>query len=357
MKLFLPGPVSVRSEVLKQFEKPVIGHRTKDASEIQKSIIINMQKVFGTKEYILTSTSSGTGLMEGAIKSCTKKRALICSLGSFGELWQKLGLENGIETDILKAEPGEATEANKLEDLLKKKDYDFVGITHNETSSGILNSLSELKPVIEKHPDIIWALDTVSSAGGTPIDQDKYGIDIAITSSQKCLGLVPGLSFASFSEKAAEKAKTVENRGHYLDLLLLYNYSKEHDYQYPSTPAISNMVAAEYQLDYIINDEGLENRFKRHSEMSKYFKEWSNKNFEVFGDGKYLSPTITCVKNTKNLEFKKLNQEFLDRGMVISNGYGPMADKTFRVGHMGDTSLDDMKEFTKAFDEILKKLI
>ena len=104
MKLFLPGPVSVRSEVLKQFEKPVIGHRTKEASEVQKSITINMQKIFGTKEEILVSTSSGTGLMEGAIRSCTKKRALICSIGSFGDLWQRLGLENGIETDILRAE-------------------------------------------------------------------------------------------------------------------------------------------------------------------------------------------------------------------------------------------------------------
>lgn len=355
MKLFLPGPVSVRSEVLKQFEKPVIGHRTKEASEVQKSISINMQKIFGTKEEILVSTSSGTGLMEGAIRSCTKKRALICSIGTFGDLWQRLGHENGIETDILRAEDGEVTDPNKLEEALKEKDYDFVGITHNETSSGILNDLAGLKPVIDKYPNIVWALDTVSSAGGAPIDQDKYGIDIAITSSQKCLSLVPGLSFASFSEKAVEKAKTVENRGHYLDLLLLYNYVKEHDYQYPSTPAISNMVAAEYQLNYIINEEGLENRFKRHEEMSKYFKKWADENFEIFGNKDHLSPTITCVKNTKDLKFDILSHEFMNKGFLISNGYGKLAGKTFRVGHMGDTSLDDIKEFTKTFDEILNK--
>lgn len=355
MKLFLPGPVSVRQDVLKQFEKPVIGHRTKEASEIQKSITINMQKIFGTKEEILLSTSSGTGLMEGAIRSCTKKRALICSIGTFGDLWQRLGEENGIETDILKSSPGEATDPNKLEEALKKKEYDFVGITHNETSSGILNNLSELKEVIEKYPHIIWAIDTVSSAGGTPIDQDKYGIDIAITSSQKCLGLVPGLSFASFSEKAVEKAKTVENRGHYLDLLLLYRFIKEQNYQYPSTPAISNMVSAAYQLDYIVNEEGLENRFKRHKEMSEYFKNWAKENFEVFGNEKYLSPTITCVKNTKELDFDKLSSEMVNRGFLISNGYGNLAGKTFRVGHMGDTSMEDMREFTKVFEEILSK--
>lgn len=355
MKLFLPGPVSVRSEVLKQFEKPVIGHRTKEASEVQKSISINMQKIFGTKEEILVSTSSGTGLMEGAIRSCTKKRALICSIGTFGDLWQRLGHENGIETDILRAEDGEVTDPNKLEEALKEKDYDFVGITHNETSSGILNDLAGLKPVIDKYPNIVWALDTVSSAGGAPIDQDKYGIDIAITSSQKCLSLVPGLSFASLSEKAVEKAKTVENRGHYLDLLLLYNYVKEHDYQYPSTPAISNMVAAEYQLNYIINEEGLENRFKRHEEMSQYFKKWADENFEIFGNKDHLSPTITCVKNTKDLKFDILSNEFMNKGFLISNGYGKLAGKTFRVGHMGDTSLDDIKEFTKTFDEILNK--
>ena len=115
------------------------------------------------------------------------------------------------------------------------------------------------------------------------------------------------------------------------------------------------MVAAEYQLNYIVNEEGLENRYKRHEEMSQYFKKWANENFEIFGNKKYLSPTITCVKNTKNLEFDKVSQEFMNKGFLISNGYGKLAGKTFRVGHMGDTKLENIKEFTKTFDEILKK--
>lgn len=353
MKLFLPGPVSVRKEVLEKFLDPVIGHRFEEASEVQKSITKNMQKIYETKEVILTSTSSGTGLMEGAIKSCTKKRALICSLGSFGELWKNLGLENNIETDILRSKSGEATDPNELEDYLEKNDYDFVGITHNETSTGILNNLDELKDVIKNYPNIIWALDSVSSAGGTPIKQDKYGIDIVITSSQKCLGLTPGLSFASFSKKAIEKAKTVENRGHYFDYLNLYKYITEHNYQYPSTPAMSNMVSAAYQLDYIVNEEGMENRFNRHMEMSQYFKNWANKYFEVFGNEKYQCPTITTVVNTRNIDINKLNEELVSRGLVISNGYGDLINKTFRVGHMGDYSVEDMKELTSNIEDIL----
>ena len=89
--------------------------------------------------------------------------------------------------------------------------------------------------------------------------------------------------------------------------------------------------------------------------MSQYFKKWANENFEIFGNKKYLSPTITCVKNTKNLEFDKVSQEFMNKGFLISNGYGKLAGKTFRVGHMGDTKLENIKEFTKTFEEILKK--
>ncbi|MBU5668981.1 alanine--glyoxylate aminotransferase family protein [Peptoniphilus sp. MSJ-1] len=353
MKLFLPGPVSVRKEVLEKFLEPVIGHRSAQASEIQKTISINIQKILGTEHTIITSTSSGTGLMEGAIRSCTKKRALICSLGSFGELWYKLGLENSIETDILRSVSGEATDINKLKELLNKNDFDFVGITHNETSTGIKNDLDEFKDIIAQHSDIIWALDAVSSAGGTPINQDYYGIDIVITSSQKCLGLTPGLSFASISDKAYEKAKTVENRGHYFDFVNLYDFIKDHDFQYPSTPAISNMVSAAYQLDYIVNEEGVENRYKRHLEMSDYFKQWANKYFPVYGNPKYQSPTITAINNTNNIDFNDLNNKLMERDIMISNGYGDLINKTFRVGHMGDYTIEDMKYLTKNIEEVL----
>ena len=89
--------------------------------------------------------------------------------------------------------------------------------------------------------------------------------------------------------------------------------------------------------------------------MSDYFKAWANENFEVFGNKNYLSPTITCVKNTRGLDFDELSKDFVKKGFLISNGYGELAGKTFRVGHMGDTSMEDMKEFTKIFEEILRK--
>ncbi|MDO5715661.1 MAG: alanine--glyoxylate aminotransferase family protein [Tissierellia bacterium] len=353
MKLYLPGPTNVREDVLQQFLKPLIGHRTKDATELQKSISENAQKIMGTKNEILLSTSSGTGLMEGAIRSCTTKKALICSVGSFGEKWYRIGCSNGIDTDKLESELGQPTDPDQLENMLQKHNYDFVGITHNETATGLENNLQELAEVMNRYPEIVWALDGVSSVGGVEIPADQLGIDILITSSQKCLGLPPGMSLCSFSEKAVQQARKVEHRGTYFDLLDLYNTLFIKDYQYTNTPAISNMFAMEYQFDYIINEEGLNNRFRRHIEMAEYIRDWAKKYFDLFADEKYLSKTATCIKNVRNIDVEKLIEELDKRGITLSNGFGPLKNQTFRIGHMGDMTINDMKILTRNIEEVL----
>jgi len=353
MKLFIPGPTYVREEVLMQMTKPLIGHRTKDASVLQKNITENMKQVFMTENMVLCSTSSGCGLMEGAIRSCTSSKAAVFSIGSFGNKWHKIGISNGLDVDLYKVELGETIDANFVDEVLKKKDYDFVAITHNETSTGVVTPIEEIAEVMKKYENIVWAVDAVSSAGGMKIETDELGIDILITSTQKCLALPPGMAFCTFSEKAIERAKTVENRGNYFDLLSLYNDILKRDYQYPNTPNISLMYAAEYQLNHMVNEEGLENRFNRHREMAEYVRNWALENFALFPkDAKYASDTVTCVLNNKNLDIGNLNRELAKRGMTISNGYGDLKDKTFRIAHMGDLTMDDIKELLENIDEI-----
>ncbi len=352
-KLFIPGPVDVLSDVLEKMATPQIGHRTKDASELQRNLSDKMRKLWYTKNEILTSTSSGSGLMEGAIRSCTKKRAAVFSVGAFGDRWYKMATANGVPADKFSSEMGSETTPQMVDDALSTGKYDLVTITHNETSTGIMNPIEKIAEVVKKYPDVVFCVDMVSSAGGSKVEVDKLGIDICITSTQKCLGLPAGLSFCTFSEKALERARTVENRGLYFDLVSIYDTIQKKDYQYPSTPSIAHMYAADYQLGKILDEEGLENRFDRHIKMAQYTREWANKYFEMFAPMEFASNTLTTIKNTRGISVKELNTELGKRGYMISNGYGDLKEKTFRIAHMADTTMEDLKKLLAEIEDIL----
>ncbi|OJV65676.1 MAG: aminotransferase [Clostridiales bacterium 38-18] len=351
-KLFIPGPVDVREDVLLKMATPQIGHRTKDASALQRGISDKLKKLMYTESEILLSTSSGSGLMEGAVRSCTRKRAAIFSVGAFGDRWYKMATSNNVPADIFKSELGQPTTPEMVEEALATGKYDLITITHNETSTGIMNPVDEIAEVVKKYPEVIFCLDTVSSLGGTKIEVDKLGVDICITSTQKCLGLPAGMAICTFSEKAKAAAEQVEHRGLYFDLLELYQYIQDKDYQYPSTPSLSHMFALDYQLDNILA-EGQENRFARHLEMAKITREWANKHFEMLADEKYASNTLTTIKNTKEISVSDLNKELAKRGYMISNGYGKLKDLTFRIAHMADTQVDELKTLLSVIEEIL----
>ncbi len=353
-KLFIPGPVEVRPDVLAQMTKPMIGHRSKDASVIQRRISDNLRKLFFTESEILLSTTSGSGLMEGAIRSCTLKKAAVFSVGAFGKRWYQMAINNNVQADIFDIEMGKGITADMVDNALKTGKYDLVAVTHNETSTGVMNPIEEIGEVVKKYPDVVFIVDAVSSAAGTKIEVDKIGIDVCITSSQKALGLPPGLAVCTFSKKAKERAEKVPNRGFYLDLLSLYKYIQKKDYQYPSTPSIPHMYALDYQLDYILNKEGLENRFNRHLEMAKVVREWGKKHFELFPEkDELLSNTLTTIKNTRGISIADLNKELGKRGFAISNGYGDLKEKTFRIAHMADCQMKDIKELLDNIEDIL----
>ena len=354
-RLYIPGPVEVSPEVLEKMSTPMIGHRTKDASALQQSISEKLQKVMQTKNTIVLSTSSGSGLMEGAVRSFTKTRAAVFSIGAFGKRWHKMCTSNGIAADIFESELGQITTPEMLEAALSTGKYDLITITQNETSTGIHNPMAKLAEVYKKYPDVIVCVDAVSSMGGDLIPVDELGIDVCITSSQKCLGLPPGLAIASVSDRAIEKAKTIENRGLYFDYVELVKFVKEKPYQYPSTPSESHMFALDYQLDRIL-EEGIENRYKRHCEMAEIVRDWARKNCELYSDPDNLSVTVTCITNTTGLVFADINKAMGERGYLMSNGYGPLKDKTFRIAHMADTTVDDIKTMLKDLDEVLAEL-
>jgi aspartate aminotransferase-like enzyme len=352
-KLFIPGPVEVTEDVLKILSTPMIGHRTPEYSELQESATKKLQQLMYTQNPIILSASSGTGLMEMAVRCTTTKRAIIFSMGVFGNRWFQIAQGNGVPADKHEVEWGQPITAEIVEQYLSTGKYDVATVTHNETTTGVMNNLSELAPVFKKYQDVVWCTDTVSSLAGVKIEVDKLGIDVCVSSSQKALGLPPGLSLASVSEKARKKAAQVQTRGYYFDMLLLLKYIEERKFQYPSTPVIPHLFALDYQMDKILK-EGLENRFSRHEKLAVLVQNWARKHFKLYANEQYASKTVTCIENTKGISVKDLNAELGKRGYMISNGYGTLKEKTFRIAHMADTKETEIQDLLSEIDDILK---
>jgi aspartate aminotransferase-like enzyme len=352
-KLFIPGPTEVHPEVLKAMATPMIGHRSGDYSELQKRVTEKVQKLAFTANPILFSASSGSGLMEGAIRCCTAKRAIVFSVGTFGNRWHEIAQGNGVAADRHEVEWGTGITPEMVDQHLSTGKYDCATLTHSETSTGVMNSLEELAPVFRRYPDVVWCTDAVSSFAGVKLDVDALGIDVMVTSSQKCLGLPPGLSLATFSARAEKRAQGVKNRGYYFDLLQLLQFIREKNFQYPSTMSIPHMFALDVQMDRIMR-EGIEARFRRHEAMAKRVQDWAKAHFALYPQEKWASKTVTCIRNTRGISVAELNKELGKRNLTLSNGYGKLKEQTFRIAHMGDLTMSDIDELLSAIEDILK---
>jgi aspartate aminotransferase-like enzyme len=352
-KLFIPGPTEVHPDVLKAMSTPMIGHRGSEYSELQKRLTEKVQALAGTKNPVLFSASSGTGLMEGAIRCSTQRRAIVFSVGTFGNRWKELADGNGVPADKHEAEWGTGITPEVVEEYLATGKYDCATLTHSETSTGVMNDLEALAPVFRAHPEIVWCVDCVSSFAGVRVDVDRLGIDIMVTSSQKCLALPPGLSLCTFSPKAEERAKGVKYRGYYFDLLQLASFIREKNFQYPSTMSIPHLFALDQQFERIAK-EGIENRYRRHRDMAARVQGWAKKHFALYPAEGWASTTVSCIRNTRGISVADLNKELGKRDLNLSNGYGRLKEQTFRVAHMGDLSMSDIDGLLGAVEEILK---
>jgi aspartate aminotransferase-like enzyme len=246
---------------------------------------------------------------------------------------------------------GQAITPDLVDEALAKGDYDALTVCHNETSTGVMNPIPQIAQLLHaKYPDVLILVDAVSGMAGSKIEFDDWGLDVCLAGVQKCFALPPGLTVAAVSDRARERALEVPNRGHYFAYDEMdKKYEKS---QTPATPAISLIQALNQQLDDMFT-EGLENRFARHIEMANIVRNWARKNFALYGDERYLSNTVTNVENTRGISVAGLNEELAKRGAMLSNGYGSLKEKCFRIAHMGDLQVSDINWLLTQIDDIL----
>ena len=351
--LFIPGPTEVFPDVRAQLARPVISHRGSEISKITFEIFENLKKVFRTKNDCFVATSSGTGVMEGAIRNLVKKRVLGTVCGYFSELQWKVATKNGKPTDAYSVESGHEIDPSEVDRRLSTGAYDTLTVVHSETSTGVMNDVAAIAAVTRKYPDVFLIVDTVSSLAGAPVDVDAWGADVVFASSQKCLALPPGLAVFTVSPRAMKRAETITDRGHYHDFL---NYKKMGEKgQIPATCAVSLMYALQYQLQRILA-ETLEARFARHIEMATIVRSRISKHFDLFPKSRQMTPSESVFTNRPGVEVAKIVDSMKAKGKLFGNGYGDLKEKTFRIGHMGDLTVDHMLRFLDLFEESLAEL-
>jgi len=350
-KLFIPGPTHVRQEILEAQTALMLGHRSKEYSDLQGEVRPKLQKLLYTKQPVFLYASTGTGLMEGALRQTVQKRALMTVCGAFSDRWYDIATANGVPADRVDVPWGQGFTPELVQEALSKGDYDVLTVTFNETSTGVMNPLANIAAMVrEKYPDVVILVDAVSAMAGIKIEFDAWDIDVALSSSQKCFALPPGLTIAAVSDRALKRAEQIPNRGYYFDFLNMLKYYKRD--QTPATPAVSLIQALNHQLDDILA-EGLENRWARHTKMADIVRSWARKNFAMFAGEAFLSNTVSAVKNTRGINVADLNTELGKRGAMISNGYSKLKEQTFRIAHMGDITVDDIRWLLAQIDDIL----
>ncbi len=356
-RFFLPGPTEVLPEVLQAQVQPMIGHRGKGMEQLLASLQPGLRAVFGTERPVYISSSSSTGLMEGAVRNGAIRRVLSLVNGAFAERFHHIARSTGLPTDALAVEWGEVNTPEQLRDALRSGDYDAVTVVHSETSTGVLNPIGELVAAAHAAGDVVLLVDSVSSAAGTELRTDEWGLDFVLTGSQKALALPPGLAFGVANERILARAERKRDRGVYFDFLEFEKAVRKD--QTPNTPAISLLYALDAQMRRFA-EEGLPNRWARHAAMAATVYRWVDHmrgrgvDLSILAPAGFRTPTVTCIRLPEPLAGPDVNRAMKERGYTIATGYGKLKEHFIRIGHMGDHTVAETERLLGVLEEILR---
>lgn len=353
-KLFIPGPVEIHPDILAAMSLPMIGHRMKEYAELHGRVTSGLKKLLFTEGRVFLATSSAFGVMEGAVRNLVGKRCANFCNGAFSDKWHDVTLRCGKQADAIRFDWGQPVTPEAVEQALSTGKYDSMTMIHNETSTGVMSPLADIADVMKKFPEVMFIVDTVSSMSAVKLPVDELGIDCCIFGVQKAFALPPGLAVFTASDKALKRSSTMDGRGYYYDFMeFAANDDKDNT---PSTPCISLVFAMDVQLQRMFA-EGLEARWARHAELADYVREWvTSRGFELFPEVRYCSQTLTCSRNSREIDLSFLKKKLGEAGFAFDDGYGKIKGKTFRIAHMGDMTRDDLDQLFSEIKVIMPEL-
>ncbi|MCY4305413.1 MAG: aminotransferase class V-fold PLP-dependent enzyme [Aestuariivita sp.] len=340
--VFVPGPTNIPDEIRKACDVPTLDHRSASFKDILTPALNGVAKVIKslTAEVFIFS-GTGTGGWETAITNTLSPgdHVLIARNGMFSDRWINLCKRHGLNVSIIEAGWGQGLPADKYrEKLAADKNHEIKAVlaTHNETATGVTSDIAQIRRAIdaEKHPALLL-VDGVSAIGSIDFRFDEWGVDIAVTGSQKGFMLPLGLAIVAFSPKAMDATKTARHYRTYFDI---QDMAKSYETGgYPYTPPVGLLNGLKLACDMLL-DESLENVFQRHNRIANGVRAavdaWGLK--LCAEKPEWYSDTVSAIVTPTNFDATALVTYAAERyNVAFGVGLGKVAGKLFRIGHLG----------------------
>jgi predicted phosphoserine aminotransferase len=351
--LYIPGPTEVRDDVIEAMAQPMFGHRMDRMTDLYTTIVEDTKDFLGTDNDVVVLTASGTEFWEASTLNLVDDRMLCATSGSFSERFANVAERLGKDVDRLEYEWGTAVKPEDVRAAIEASDdgYDVVGCVMNESSTGVRNPIEAIGDVVAEYPDTYFVVDAVSSLGGDYVDIDAHGIDVIFASTQKAFAMPPGLAVCVVSEDAYNRELDTDSSSWYGGFQRCLDYYDRKG-QTHSTPAIPIMLAYRTQMKRML-DEGHAARDERHREMAEYTRDWAREHFDMYPEAGYESQTVSCIANTQGIDVAETIDAVSEQyDMVFSNGYGSIGEETFRIGHMGEHTVESIRALTDAIEDV-----
>jgi alanine-glyoxylate transaminase / serine-glyoxylate transaminase / serine-pyruvate transaminase len=341
--LQIPGPTNVPERVLRAIDRATIDHRGPDFGALGREVLAGMQAVFGTRSPVVIYPASGTGAWEAALVNTLDPgdRVLMAETGHFATLWKNMAAKLGLAPEFIPGDWRHGADPAAIEARLaadSERAIKAVCVVHNETSTGVTSRIAEVRAAIDRarHP-ALYLVDTISSLGSIDYRHDEWGVDVTVGGSQKGLMLPPGLSFNALSDKALAAAGRSRMPKSYWswDEMLVANKNG----YFPYTPATNLLYGLRESLRMLLAEEGLANVFRRHDRHAeatrRAVRAWGLE-LQCANPAEYSS-SLTAVQMPPGHSEVALRKVVLEQfDMSLGSGLGRIADKVFRIGHLGD---------------------
>lgn len=341
--LRVPGPTGLPPSVRVAGGKQMINHRGPEFAAILGRIQEGMKPYFGTAGDITILSNAGTGGLEASIVNTLSPgdRVLGVSIGSFGDRFASIAEAYGANVTRMVVEPGTAVDPADLREQLRAGDFAAVLLTHNETSTGVMNPIAELIGVVrETAPGALALIDGVSSLGAVPFEMDAWGADVVVTASQKAFMSAPGLAMVAASERAWAAMETSRMPRFYLDLRR--HRASAATGETPWTPAIAVLYQVEEGVR-LMAEETPAGVFVRHAMCAAATQAGLEAlGFQLFADEAVRSTTVTAAWIPDDLDWKPFNADLRRAGLVLAGGQAKLTGKIFRVGHLGSVTIEEI---------------
>ncbi|OAJ75079.1 class V aminotransferase [Brevibacillus sp. SKDU10] len=335
--LRIPGPTPIPPRVQQAMNRPMIGHRSGQFSQMLSDVAEKIKPAFGTAQQVYVIAGSGTSALEMSVVNTLQAgdEAIVTISGAFGERFAKICERYQIKVHRLEVAWGEAITPELLQDFLVQHPMaKAVFATYCETSSGVLNPIPELSRVVKKHSNALFIVDAVSCLGAVPCEMDEWGLDIVVTGSQKAFMLPTGLAFIAVSQQAWKRIEQITPQAFYLDLKA-YRKSMA-DQTTPYTPAVSLVFGLE-EVVAMLDEEGLPQVFARHELMKNMTRAAMRAlRLPLMTEDVYASPTVTSVDPGDLFDAEELRKILRTKyNVIIAGGQQHLKGRIFRIGHMG----------------------